>query len=38
MDDATKKLIGDFKAKYPDWTGLDVGIPRGVKRIYAEYQ
>ena len=38
MDDATKQLVGDFKAKYPDWTGLDGGIPRGVKRIYAEYQ
>lgn len=38
IDDATKQLIVDFKAKYPDWTGLDGGIPRGAKRIYAEYQ
>jgi glyoxylase-like metal-dependent hydrolase (beta-lactamase superfamily II) len=38
IEDASKQLVADFKAKYPDWTGLDGGIPRGVKRIYAEYQ
>ena len=38
QDEASKTLIAEFKAKYPDWTGFDGGIPRGVKRIYAESQ
>jgi glyoxylase-like metal-dependent hydrolase (beta-lactamase superfamily II) len=38
VEDAARLLTTEFKAKYSDWTGLDNGIPRGVRRVYAESQ
>jgi glyoxylase-like metal-dependent hydrolase (beta-lactamase superfamily II) len=38
VEDAARLLTTEFKAKYPDWMGFDGGIPRGVRRVYAESQ
>ena len=38
VEDAGRLLTAEFKAKYSDWTGLDGGVPRGVRRVYAESQ
>ena len=38
VEDAVKQMTIEFKAKYPDWGGLDGGIPRGVRRLFAESQ
>jgi len=36
VDDAARVVAGEFKTKYPDWTGA--GVPNAVRRVYAEAQ
>jgi glyoxylase-like metal-dependent hydrolase (beta-lactamase superfamily II) len=38
VEEAARLLTTEFKAKYPDWAGLEGGVPRGVRRVYAESQ
>jgi glyoxylase-like metal-dependent hydrolase (beta-lactamase superfamily II) len=35
VEDAGKRMTGEFKAKYPDWEAINA-IPNAVRRIYAE--
>jgi glyoxylase-like metal-dependent hydrolase (beta-lactamase superfamily II) len=37
VEEAGQLLTAEFKAKYPDWTNLNV-LPNAVRRVYAESQ